>query len=841
MTHKLLLLELHRNKRLSSAGIETIRIDFTEKVHWLLGTIGSGKSAILRECTPLSLRVSDSAKGGDYEKGGYKKSIWLLDGEIYTLVSSVGERSAKHSLVRQSDGIELNPAQNVTMFNSTVEQMFGVCKESHRVATGRLKFTTMDVNTRKSIFTSLNRVDFTYALGYYKRLYSLYRDTQGSVRVNTEKLLELKGKASDPDSVALLDAETLKVENSIDKLLSLEMQAVSHAGKDIGSLVRKTVGEINTLHAEFYSMLRTNKSLLVSLGDTASNGFECGVVEALLKDIDAQIDSEHVKYDRYTKELEQLENAARVPLIALEDSYNRALSELLQHRELLKETEWVDTEERVPRLDQVDSVIKQLSKVVESMVGMGDEKIALAEKIVKQRAEAVQKKASLEITENLLLKKMTEITMSHAKGAEMVCPNCHTHFDCMVADQRLVRAKEEHEALVIDLKGLREILGDTEDTAVEYQAHLDGIGLYKDTIARLPIYHRVWSRVGPDIRSMPTTVMDYMLRYRSEVEHVEKDTMLSLQVSDTKKQLDAARNSSTVDVKALTDGIKRRAEVLEGLYAKREVRIADLTTLKSRLSLSRRIEEKIVRAQALKSDLESMVRDEHTLMLKDTVGSMLRDLKLSLSELQKTKQESTAVSSLILNLESSIESDKESLSYLGKALKVLSPSEGLIAKGMTGFVNHFTGLMNNIINRMMNYPMQLKPLVPDSESFELKYMFPVELNGGATEDVSECSTGQSEIIDLAFSIVYLSMKGLGKGPLLLDEFGAHLDVKHKKKVCDAIRTVLDVTDFSQLVMVSHMTAGFGEVSDSNVTVLCGANIELPEHVLSNATTMITRY
>jgi hypothetical protein len=48
-------------------------------------------------------------------------------------------------------------------------------------------------------------------------------------------------------------------------------------------------------------------------------------------------------------------------------------------------------------------------------------------------------------------------------------------------------------------------------------------------------------------------------------------------------------------------------------------------------------------------------------------------------------------------LESNLEKTKEQAKVLKAAVDALSPSSGLIAKGLTGFINHFVALANSVI------------------------------------------------------------------------------------------------------------------------------------------------
>jgi ABC-type Mn2+/Zn2+ transport system ATPase subunit len=118
---------------------------------------------------------------------------------------------------------------------------------------------------------------------------------------------------------------------------------------------------------------------------------------------------------------------------------------------------------------------------------------------------------------------------------------------------------------------------------------------------------------------------------------------------------------------------------------------------------------------------------------------------------------------------------------------------------------------------------------------ELDYLFPVRTLHETPEDVSVCSSGQKEIIDLAFREAGMRCLGLSTHPILFDEWGVRMDETHKQKTAVLLSELTEQTRHDQIVMVSHQNVVHDSFTDIRRLVLCDKNIvidgEYNDHVL----------
>jgi hypothetical protein len=66
-----------------------------------------------------------------------------------------------------------------------------------------------------------------------------------------------------------------------------------------------------------------------------------------------------------------------------------------------------------------------------------------------------------------------------------------------------------------------------------------------------------------------------------------------------------------------------------------------------------------------------------------------------------------------------------------------------------------------------------------------------------------------------------------------------MDVSHRASAFNMISNMLSTSNFSQVFMVSHFEDSFSNALDSDITVLCKANIQLPEGLAFNQQTVIS--
>ena len=228
--------------------------------------------------------------------------------------------------------------------------------------------------------------------------------------------------------------------------------------------------------------------------------------------------------------------------------------------------------------------------------------------------------------------------------------------------------------------------------------------------------------------------------------------------------------------------------------------------------------------------------DHAVVSIRNALLSDQVDLRhLELSELQRQLSDRETLEGIISDLQretSKLQDQHRALSLLTTAI---SPTEGIIADRLREAIFSIIDQMNTVIASVWSYDLRVQEC--GFEGADLDYRFPVivESPDDLVSDISKCSKGQMEIINIAFKLTAMLYLNLLDYPLFLDEPGEGFDEQHRDQIMSLIRSMLDSGHYSQLFMVSHIATSHGAFLDAQALVLDASNITVPgtfnEHAL----------
>ena len=173
-----------------------------------------------------------------------------------------------------------------------------------------------------------------------------------------------------------------------------------------------------------------------------------------------------------------------------------------------------------------------------------------------------------------------------------------------------------------------------------------------------------------------------------------------------------------------------------------------------------------------------------------------------------------------------IEESELDIELLGILINELNPNTGLIGDSIKSFLGVYINEVNDIINKVWSYPLEVQPLEDNDKG--ITYKFPVFIKGEPnTKDISLTSESMSEIINLAFRLVSLKYMGMEGFPLMIDEFGKSMDEVHLIKAYDMLERISDNND-SQMYIIAHIKACYNRFNNAGMTIVSGLNMEISE-------------
>lgn len=830
---KILSLELQGYKRLSLNRINYIKITPESKIQLILGTNGSGKSSLLKELTPLP------AIPGEYHRGGFKV-IEISHRNSHYVLKSIFGKDGKNKFHFIKDGEDLlGDGGTSSVYRDLVKQHFGITPDIHKLLIGLLKFTEMDTAKRRNWLTMFSDVDYTYAFKYYQRLKDQHRDLTGAIKLQQARLVQESEKLLKPEEEAKY-RQDIKVLNET-LVHFLEMKTPS--SQDRHTLME----QIKQIDLELQiSMSLTIRSytrfMRENTGFTSAQALdaECISIQANIQASQVLIDNLCEVIEGQHKTLDALRSSNIQSAGELDKAIDKLLNDIATEKGQLQiqDFEYTNPQGMLQSLNSVQAEVIDVFTQLEN----NENRIYTRELYLKALDD--DKALTFQISE--LEKRQAD---NIAKRKELEHLQTHDKVECPKCDHVWFRGYDE--------AAHRRLLEEIENTSKLHQNASQALKKVHEYTEKAKAYMELYrsyitiTRASPNLEvfwkylSDSSLIFDNPRQAVTKLETFKNDLIQAVKIEDLKQKL-----QESLDLKML---LSRNQEVnFVKLQEESEKSDKELYRLNQTLRANKERLEAVKRLKSWLETFESNMRlMQESLESRDQQASKLFEIfrREALNTCIQATQKELAVreqaisridiqKALVANINEQIVEMAEKAEVLKMALRALSPSEGLIAQGLTGFINHFVAQVNSFIKKVWLYPMELVPISIDADdTLDLDYNFQVRINEDMVNDpipdIADTSSGMKEIIDLAFRIVSMQYLGLSEFPIYLDEFGARLDAAHRDSVHYAITNLLTSADFSQIYMISHYEQSYGSLANTDVAVLCEQNIGLSKGTVFN--------
>jgi uncharacterized protein YajQ (UPF0234 family) len=442
---------------------------------------------------------------------------------------------------------------------------------------------------------------------------------------------------------------------------------------------------------------------------------------------------------------------------------------------------------------------------------------------------------------DVILKKQDEIAHfsgkrahmeSHKADGKIECPNCHHLWVIGYDANVMAKYTEAIETRSNEINAIKAEIKLLEDEMEAFQTY---VNLYMDfsrCVKNWPALQPFWDLLLDNetvIRSPRVALM--------QLDLLKKDLLLELEagkheaeiaeIKDLIKQAEQLGDANLTEVMESLVRVTGNVEELTGKLSRLNKHLQQNMAYRRQMAdvqaTGGRIEQMIGGAEVATKQLVEMMR-------REAIQNAINALQLSLAHKNSALQEMKLQKGIISDLEKTIAQYALRDETLKLMVKEMSPTDGLIAEGLLGFIRTFVRQMNILIKKIWAYPLEVQVCgVATDRGAELDYKFPlmVQSRANIVDDVRNGSSGMQEVVDLAFKVVAMKYLGLGEAPLLLDEFGASFDLEHRTAASGCIKNLMDTQHFSQLYMISHYESGYGSFTNAQTCVLDARNITVP--------------
>lgn len=803
-----------------------------KKLLQIIGTNGAGKSSLLEELSPLP------GYKEFFEKGGRKYVEIRHNGSFYQLESNF-ENSPKYSFIK--DGEELNPGLTITVYKNLVQRDFGLTSDIHELRIGLTNFHALSTADRRKLFSRLNNQDFSYALQYFQRLKDKLNTDTGALKFAQTRLVQETNKLIDPQRKVEIEKQLNDFRIRQSALSELRQPVMNDT--EWNKTISQTEYQIKERLKTFYKL---TQAVYFPYANTDLAKMENDALECRTSILFYQKNLQQL-----SESLERLENRRH----ELTTAGDRSLDDVQRDiRELTEEIDLLYTQLRYPQIHFADSpidvlntltrVIPDLGLLIDALPANPGKEInsTLYQQLKDQRqaAEIQLNQANKGIELNTqLLERLSQLKNNTAT----TCPKCAfswvVGYD-EVKEQEATTAKakfEEAKHLISDrIKELDDKLTSMTTYFTSVRNYLAFTEQYRSL---KPLWDLIIARdlITNDPHAILVTTDD-----------VKGDMLVYIQIlakrqviTEREKQKELISKNSSHDREQLLETMNRLHE--EAASLQREINLCRQKESSLQLKINNfksltQVRQEITELQALHTETANNIISNH---INYAVASAIHALTTEIHSLEQLLYKETSQRHLVDSISRDIASLTDQIQLTKIALKELSPSEGLIAKGMTGFINHFLQHVNAFIGKHWLYPLEIKPIAFNEDEQDLDYKFKLGVGHNdqhPVPDISMGSSAQREIIDLAFTVISSLYLGLKEFPLYVDEFARGFDDAHRTEAIRIIQDLLNNSNFSQIFMISHYNNMYGSLHDAEIVVLCSANLSLPENCVYNENVII---
>ena len=791
-------LELYKFKRFFLSQVDHFILEPKSNIMIMAWGNGKGKSSLLSVLNPLPAELKR-----DFKEDGYKYIEIMHRGHEYKISSGKLEKN-KHSFIY--DDVELNPGGTKRVQLELVSEHFNLTPNINQILLGTDRFTQMSPSIRKEWFNKLSTIDYTYPIKVYNNLKSRYRDITGGIKLFQENVVKLTADIITEEELTKLKDQRANLEGLITYILSLYTY---DEGIDVDTAILKDLNSVvNELRNNSYITLPSYDLdyYTANLAKLETN------INTLKTDIKSIQDKLHIlenknKFDG--KSLEELDtirkdkvsrllelrksNKFKIPLYRaymLSNTFNMLYQNLIAYVSELNDYERPTIslkliEETINKLTGVDNELKVIDRKIQQVKGElnGLEKYNKVEDMV-------------------------------------VCPQCqnqfHVHYDPNKS-KLLTTMLQKFEEEFNKYSAIRKKLIDQIELYNKIKTIIDNIKSAFLSRSDLSFIHNyIYENI--DYNTSTNNILSIIDTVKHELEYRSNYVVLYKELLNLKNERNKLKAIRNLEQKLHIDNIKVLEDELN-------LKTQELITSRQGYKLLEDNKNVLVKINTLESRLKNILKhyrkafDKALLALKNKhLNEVVTELKsLLVSYDQKLLQNSQARSQLD-NYNKNIEEYKKKEEVLSTMLKVLSPSDGIIAKSINSFLNIFIQEMNHIINSVWSYEMVLLPC-DITEDNDLDYKFKVKVNNDEViEDVSKLSSSMQEIVDLAYKIVFMKYMRISDTPLILDEFGRTMDATHRDTAYNIIDRIFS-TNFDQIFLVSHFESMYGRFVNADIVQL----------------------
>ena len=820
-------LSLIEYNRLQVSRLKELHIDIEQDILLIIGSNGSGKSSILKEMYPNApIRTI-------FSKQGFKGLTLTHQNSEYQLSYSPKDG---HQFVR--DQQQLNNGGTNEVQRELIGKHLGLDNVKHQILMCDLPICEMLPSQRKKVLMNLNPTDVSLFVdrhqkvrkdvtAYSNNLKRLYQRQKALAEQKLpieqfEKMKERQAELIQREQTLLV--WTTKVEEQLEQYRVDDDQPLTDIEyfKDNLRSLHRELGNYSHISRAHYRTRQIEAPAQIKV-----HRDELQTIEQQLQELIKLVDDYEEKKEKLNTE------GADVDQELIEAKKQLSQYDLDPNYTPISESQLAECYQLV---EKIQNVLVELTYLEYKECRSRDAHRKHYQLVVDMRAEIDQLKQEIkqvnhrrdELSKGIKKYKISE--QCPQTGCELL-NTYQSHLDEKRKEYESLSSKlKNHEERYQKLE--QELTQETEryriqDQAWKYIDQVNGIVQRHPEVSRLLTETKLLEYVNHS----PLTASNWLRSQLELSERYHSWRKLQERVKELEQLNESVKSRQQWSTELLEGEIKRHTTQLADLREKYEVKndkIEDLQKEYQDINGFVELTERLKELQKLSDTNEKEVERKASYQYLDKLKGVLNGI------LQRTREEQTELNRVVKDQEMLLSRLDQEVDQVIETLRPRYEKAQMVENALfelpinytRTFVNDLIETANYFINEIFTYPLQLRTY---GENDKCDFHLPVLIDGSVpVRDVSECSEGQKEIIQLCFCLALITQLELTDYPVYVDEVDRTLDPEHRRRLTDLLLTLVTERVIGQLFVINHspsMIEGLSGLGD--VFVLNGDNVRLP--------------
>lgn len=807
----------------SNVGVTELHYLPNERLQYIIGSNGSGKTTLIKMLIPHVPKSTLFTEEGEY------KLVIDVDGSEYVLHYILSPKARFSFTI--NGGKDLNDGGTGVVQKKLIEQYIRLDQDVINILLGLECFSKMTPSRRKYWMGRLSPTNVDFIVDAFTKVNDKLKTTNSNIQFLQRKILanvETLNSLEDDSDVRSRHNYYI---DCLDKLYPLKSKIINiipldELAKEVDGISTEFINATKKIPPSIFVNGKVvpidNKDLIVEAHQWATNQYEISKQSYISKADELTHLEEHTGIIENSSSEEELVTQIRVK----SELYNSLVAKLEStYAGVLAQYDGVDVGSILDTLTRNDSAL--FGDIVGACT-----RITPDPDNIFNRENYTNKQDYL--TNLLSDKALLSSEIANARNIIIGCNNAE-HVHCKRCDNKWIpgydegEVKRAEELVKHKTEHLNNVLAFIElaqDWIDKYNDWVVQFNILNGILSRYPILSDIMSVIlSPRIiRENPKYAHVEMNNYLDKITQIAKIQNINNAILSLKGQLESLVDSKQYGY----DNLLKRLDVVKLAL---EVANADRIKYQSLINVTKLFLSNsdiyIEQTNRLNGIIAKV--GNHAALYKERleaqmVDNLIAEIQIALGKTNEGIKRRDDLVKIIAELENNLQEEKKYLEHYKLLADGLNPTTGILAEQLSVSINAIVDGINTVIGKIWKSDLYIQSC--GIEAGELNYQFPFNMVG--CKDVSDGSSGQRDIVDLAFKIMVYHLLKLHQFPLFLDELGALFDRSHKIALTRYISDCIENGVFSQVFYISHAVEQYIGAGASDINVLCQKNVALPE-------------